>query len=353
MVTRKMFVYEANWSIPAAEVIEGMIRRRQVIIGISIAGIVATLATVFLLTDFAGTVDEFYSRRDAISHTVLSDPEREADWSVAAPICAYTSESSDQCEQLAGRNAINETFAAVAYLYLPFSGAIVAIGFMVGFGLFSRFVFAADLRAAGIMVIPDVNSKDTRRGFEVLEPMFLFAVIGCFVLFAMGYLVTLQNVYLRRPEANIFLFVRPFIPSKFEISADTFVAVLKDSFNLMLINGNSMAVTIIGALFFGIVFLTVAAVLGREAKAGQERLSTELAKKPLRPEFEAYLKPTSVKHAKESLAEAVSWPLRWPSVNVVISWLLLGVVSLFFVQVGFYLVTGGLVYVARQAFSKK
>jgi hypothetical protein len=48
----------------------------------------------------------------------------------------------------------------------------------------------------------------------------------------------------------------------------------------------------------------------------------------------------------------VFWPLRWPSVNVVIIWVVLAQLSLLFVVVGFYIVGAGLIYVIKQAASR-
>lgn len=352
MSQRKMFVRD-DWSTPKPETILALVRKRQRIISITIAGVVALLATVFIVTDFQRVVGQFYGSDELLANVRLGDPDFEADWSIAAPICRHTADKSSNCLTLVNNFEMNGIFAGAAYLYLPFAGAIAAITFMVAFGLFVRFVFAADLRAAGIRVVPDINSPDLRRGFEVLEGFFLYSVIACFVLFAMGYLVTLQNVYLRTDSPNIFAFVLPLIPTEISLDLGKLLGAMQQSLSLIIINGNSVAVTILGILFLGIVLLSAAAVLGREAKAGRDRLLDALSSQSPSEKFGRYLGQTTPTAAKKALKEAEFWPLRWPSVNSVIVWLILATISLLFVVVGFYVVAVGLGYVAKQAFATK
>ncbi|MBU1305253.1 MAG: hypothetical protein KKF33_07010 [Alphaproteobacteria bacterium] len=352
MVQRKMLVRD-DWSTPKAEVIMALVRKRQRIIAISVAGVVAILATVFIVTDFTRVVGQYYGTPDLLSGARIADPDFEADWSIAAPVCRFTADTSSACASLAGTFQMNGIFAGVVYLYLPFAGAVAAITFMVAFGLFVRFVFAADLRAAGIRVVPDINSKDPRRGFEVLEEFFLYSVIACFVLFAMGYLVTLQNVYLRTDSPNVFAFVLPLVPTEISLDLGKLLTAMQQSLSLIVVNGNSVAVTILGILFLGIVLLSAAAVLGREAKAGRDRLLQALESNVASEKFAKFLGGTSPAAAKKALKEAEFWPLKWPSVNSVIVWLVLATISLLFVVVGFYVVAFGLAYVAKQAFQSK
>jgi hypothetical protein len=68
--------------------------------------------------------------------------------------------------------------------------------------------------------------------------------------------------------------------------------------------------------------------------------------------FEVWLGGTPRGVARERLQNAVFWPLRWPSVNVIIIWVALAQLALLFVVIGFYIVGAGLAYVIKQASSR-
>jgi len=354
MTHRKMFVYD-DWTPATADVITNLIRKRQTIIAITVVGMIALLTTVFIATDFFKAVGKYYSTEamQSLAQQRLVDREFEADWSIAAPVCRFTNDPTEPCATIDKGYALNAVFAGAVYIYLPFVGAIAAISFMVAFGLFVRFVFAADLRGAGIRVVPDLNSTDKRVGFEALEDFFVYAFVSCFILFAMGYLVTLQNVYLRTDSPNILQFIIPLVPTKISWDPGEIGTAIQNSVSFTIVNGNSIAVTMLGFLFLGIVLLSAAAVLGSEAKRGRDLMLKELAKPtPLDPKFAALLGSLKAKAATEKLDSAEFWPLRWPSVNVVLVFTGLAQLSLLFVVVGFYIVTAGLFYVFRQAFKR-
>jgi hypothetical protein len=354
MTRRRMFIYD-DWTAVPVEVMSQLIRKRQTIIAVAVVGMIAVLTTVFIATDFFKVVGQFYSDDavKALGQLRLGDREYEADWSIAAPVCRFTAEPTETCSSLLRGYGLNAVFAGVVYAYLPFAGSVAAISFMVAFGLFVRFVFAADLRDAHIRVVPDIRSEKRRVGFEALEDFFVYAFVSCFVLFAMGYLVTLQNVYLRTDSPNILSFVLQLFPKELTWDPAKIIESIRQSQTFGIINGNSTAVSMLGFLFLGIVIASAAAVLGREARAGQRFVLEELAK-PEVPgsSFEVWLGGTPRGVARERLQNAVFWPLRWPSVNVIIIWVALAQLALLFVVIGFYIVGAGLAYVIKQASSR-
>ena len=193
LVRRKMIVSH-SWATPTTAFMRGLVKKRTITLIVVIVAI-TVLTTGFVVLQYYRVVGRFYT--GPFRPFGLTDPQNEADWSIAAPICEYTGEKSEQCKTILQYRDLNGWFAAAAYAYLVYLGAISAISFMCAFGLYVRFIFAADVRQAKLRVVPDLRSVDARRGFEVLEDFFTYSIIGCFVLFAMGYLVVLQNVYLR------------------------------------------------------------------------------------------------------------------------------------------------------------
>ncbi|WP_417307561.1 hypothetical protein [Devosia sp.] len=349
MSRRRMFVC-TDWSVPDTETIMGLLRKRQRLLVIIVAGLAGLLATMFIVTDFERVTGQYYVSPALLADARLGDTDFEADWSIAAPICVYTADASAACTALTRKIEMNGVFAGVVYLYLPFVGGIAAVTFMAAFGLFVRFVFAADLRAANIQVVPDLRSTDPRRGFEVLERFFLCSVVACFVVFAMGYLVTLQNVYLRSESPNIFAFVLPLLPS---VNPAVLLRELETTIRLIFANGSIIVVTSFGLLFLAVVLLSAAAVLGQAATAARARVLRALAGPQLDPGFEAYLGELTPAVAERRLTASVAWPRGWPLVNVSLVWLVLATISLLFVVIGFYLVVAGLAFAIRHACARK
>ena len=349
MSRRRMFV-RTDWSVPDTATIMALLRKRQRVLLIVVAGLAGLLATLFAVTDFERFTGQFYVSPSLLAEARLGDTDFEADWSIAAPICLFTAEASAACREIAGKIEMNGIFAGVVYIYLPFAGGIVAVTFMTAFGLFVRFIFAADLHAANIRVVPDLSSNDPRRGFEVLERFFIFSVIACFVVFAMGYLLTLQNVYLRSESPNIFAFVLPLLPSLDPaVLWRDFAATMR----LILANGSVIVVTSFGVLFLGVVLLSAAAVLGQAARCGRDRILAALREPELSEDFELYLGDMTPAVAERRLAETVAWPRHWPMVNVALIWLVLATISLLFVVIGFYVVAAGLAFAMRHAFAQR
>lgn len=352
MVERKMIASD-TWITPTPAFMKRLVRKRTTSLIVVVAA-TAMLATAFVVLEYYRVVGRFYGE-GPFPVFKFTDPQNEADWSVAAPICAYTQEVSEQCRTILQYRDLNGWFSGFAYAYLVYFGAITAVSFIVAFGLYVRFVFATDIREAKLRVVPDLTSADRRRGFEVLEDFFFHAIAGCFVLFAMGYLVTLQNVYLRQPAANLAAFFLPLLPTKIELDLAQAVEVVQAGVTLIIVNGNSVGVSILGLLFFLIISSSAAAALGRAARRGAARIQMELDKPALAPEFAEYL--TSVNQTRETALAALKdiryWPLEWPTVNTTIAALVLGIVSLLFVNFGAVLVAIGLGYVIRQSFSRQ
>ncbi|HEY9011900.1 MAG TPA: hypothetical protein VIN06_12860 [Devosia sp.] len=348
MVRRQMIVSD-SWHTPTDAFMRKLVRRRTFTL-ILVVVAVTVLATFFVALQYYRVVGRFYGE-GAFPTFRFDDPQNEADWSIAAPICAHTGEKSAQCTMVLQYRALNSWFSAAAYAYLVYLGAISAISFMCAFGLYVRFIFAADVRNAKLRVIPDLRSTDPRRGFEVLEDFFTYAIIGCFVLFAMGYLVTLQNVYLRQPDRDLAAFFLPLIPAKLDWKPEVLIETIRSGVEFVLVNGKTVAVTFLGLFFIALVIAAAAAALGSAARKGARVVARELAAQPPNPAFADYLHRINVtpSQAQGAIEDIRYWPMEWPTLVTTVAWLLLGIVAMLFVNFGAVIVAAGLTYVIVQA----
>lgn len=350
LVRRKMIVSH-TWTTPSATFMRGLVKKRTVTLIVVIVA-VTVLTTGFVVLQYYRVVGRFYD--GSFRPFSFTDPQNEADWSIAAPICEFTGEKSEQCKTILQYRNLNGWFAATAYAYLVYLGAISAISFMCAFGLYVRFIFAADVRQAKLRVLPDLRSTDPRRGFDVLEDFFTHAIIGCFVLFAMGYLVTLQNVYLRQPAKDLASFFLPLMPDKVEWDTAKLIGIIRSGAELILVNGETVAVSVLGLVFMALVVASAAAALGRAARRGAAVVQDQLDRAPLEPGFSAHLTHIGIapEEARRALVGIQYWPMRWPALTTTIAWLVLGIIATLFVNFGAVIVVAGLSYVFKQAYSR-
>jgi hypothetical protein len=353
MYDHKMILTK-KWARPARADIQKLVNKRVKTI-VAVVTMTTALAAIFVPFEYASVVGEFYPEPQHVGEFSLKDVEREADWSIAGPICRFTENTTGPCERPTEMYDFNGMFAGGAYAYLVFFGVIAAVGFMLSFGIYVRFFFSTDLTVAGYVIIPDVTSEDERRGFEALEPFFLHAVAGCFVLFAMGYLVTLQNVYLRTDYANVLSLIVPYLVDVKSLSPDAVISAIKDALTkqLIVLNGNSVAVSVLGFLFILVMISAAASALGRTARLGQIRVLDTLdspgeAKQRLLAQL-----GVSEDAARAALETVRRWPMKWPTLNVMIAWLILAILSLVFVTIGFLIMSIGLAFVVKEAVLKR
>lgn len=360
LAERRMIVTEKWGSVSPDRALDTFKRRRLLIIASIVA--VAVLSGILLVKDFGSVVGPYYTSPELIGSVMLRDQENEIDWSVAAPVCEYLSSDAGSCANLRENSGLNWLFAATAYFYLAWAGSVVAITFMISIAVFATYFSAADFRKSKFVLIPDLKSTDQRKGFEVLEGFFIHAVLACFVLFVMGYLVTLQNVYLRTDYRNVVELVLPFLAPVKQFTATSapdalgaFLGSFGEAFkqNLYATNINTVAVLFLGILFALLMVLSTALALRTTARKGTLRMADALNAADKDPKFSALLNGMSVTAAKKSLQEISFWPLKWPTLNSLLAWLVVAIMALVSVTLGFYLIGLGLAYVVSITIIKR
>ena len=130
---------------------------------------------------------------DRLREITFNDGDREFDWSVSCGFAGVTRSCG-----------VTETFAAVAYLIVPGAMACLAFGSFLYMILLSIFTFTTTPKGT-YRILPDFGSKDRRRGFEHLEPLFENMTLGIGLSLFTIYMMSVQNIYLRTADSpNIF-----------------------------------------------------------------------------------------------------------------------------------------------------
>lgn len=347
-VRHRMIVTRKWVPVSRADIMKLLRRRRLLLIVASL--LVALISTSIVPFDYKVVVGDFYERPEQVVEFPLTDYEREADWSIAAPICKQLEGPTGRCVRPMGNYVYNAVFAALAYGYLAYFGSIVSIVFVIALGLFATFFISPDFVRSGYRLVPDVDSPDSRKGFQLLEGFFLHAVAGCFVLFAMGYLVVLQNVYLRTAYGSIAHLIVPFLASA--PTGDDVVGAIQRAVSeqLGVMNLNSVAVTGAGFLIVFVMVVSAWLALRATAKRGVNAVNEALdGTEDDRKRVTEHLGGLTPDAARAAINDIEYWPLKWPTLNALICWLVLAVISLFFVTVGFYIMSVGLAYVVQHS----
>jgi hypothetical protein len=337
-------IRRVDWSsADLAGVLTVTLRRMRLVL-ICMAA-VFLIALIFVGRDFYVTISRFYNDPQLLGGIQFPNPEWSVDWTMADALCRHVSGGPGGCNlDIYGRSA-NEIFAAVAYLYLPGLGSVAAIGFMVGFGLFATLFNSREFERAGYVIVPDVRSADRRGGFEIFEPLFQHAIIACLTLFAMGYLVALQNVYLQTPHTNILDLI---VPVDFSSLAAAVPQLPR------YINPRIAAVSMIALLFLAIVVVAAVSALNTAARGGRDRVlevikGTADERKKLAKE----LGIVDLEESKQRLEQVAPWPLNWPSVTTLIIWLVAATISMLVVSAGLYVIAAAIIFAFGEVTLKK
>ncbi len=101
----------------------------------------------------------------------------------------------------------NLFFAALVYLLAPITGAFITFFSFAQFAFFGSFYSRASLDGMGIVITPNLDSQDSRLGFELFLKTFSYIFWSAVFVVIILFLGHVQNIYWRVPEArNIFEF---------------------------------------------------------------------------------------------------------------------------------------------------
>ena len=150
------------------------------------------LFLIIMIFDFIPVVFNWLYDPDTaqrIAPTVyLNHSEYEFDWSVAAVF------PDAGVHWLA-----NAIFSFVAYLWVPFLASAFIVSSFLWFLSLPAFLGRSALARRGYELVPDWNSDDRRKGYEVMESFFNALLAAAIITAVLALAMHLQNVYLRAP----------------------------------------------------------------------------------------------------------------------------------------------------------
>lgn len=132
----------------------------------------------------------------ALDHTTV-----ERDWSVAAYLTRGDGVSTSADANIMFDLAVYVIYAGFGVGSL-FSFMFVIIGIGVAF-------LPGVAQTYRLCIVPDLNSKDPRGGFEVFQTFTAYALVVIFMVLVFCYLMSTQNIYLRTADATFFDFLAP------------------------------------------------------------------------------------------------------------------------------------------------
>lgn len=315
---------------------------------------VTTLIVGFSLIDYYTVVDRIYRDPEAARKMnvvsaakgyALEDVNMERDWSLAAYLQRADGGASEPLP--------NRLFALVVYVgYAGFGIGFLFSFFIALFGV-GMFFMPEVAQKYGLLVIPDLESRDRRFGFEVLGPFFSVTLSITVLCMVLTYTMSLQNIYLRVPERNLveFLLPRPGEAARFWAEGKPGNAVNALIGHVGYVPGNSpqtllawfiasfMVISIIGVAY---LFLRASALQGRAKVISEfERFGpNRLRRITLNPLDEVIAK----------LKEMRTWPVLWPGLNATMAGAFLIINAFVFYKLGVVLMALGLGFVIHNTF---
>lgn len=330
--------------LPADELITRWLKHSRAARVLMTAGMVAGLAVA--LGDWAAN-----NLMPLISgHLAGSVPE--VDWGLAAAIPAQSLQDA-QVPQFAHFAWLNAAFDLLCF---SMEGVLIA-------SVWSFFVMMTDLPSllmpeddASYIIVPQLTESDKRRGFELFEELLSNVLMAGLTVFVMLFLSRLQKLYMRAdPEAmqtSIGRFVRDDairgltegIKGIFGQSTDS-----NSVSRLLQVDSSTHLHTAVGDLLVLVgmflllvfVFLLILWTIRTAAQRAQTTAENRL------PQLAGALRIDAAA-AETAVQEMQTWPLRYPSVSVLIGLIFFASASLVFYHLGIItIVAVGAAYLGR------
>jgi hypothetical protein len=266
----------------------------------------------------------------------LSDPYLERDWSIAA--CLNTTDGSNP-----GR-VVNAIYTGIAYFIYPTILTAFVIWSFVFVFFIGAFFRERALSEQKLLLIPDLTTKDSRRGFESLEPLYtnfcLLSLVSILILYSM----ILQNVFLRLEDVdNIWDLIKSGYAHALGAAAilqggEDILTVLSEEVGFYFAANDFNVQAFIGVILMGCLILLLYAgcirMLLTAARQSGEQLRQAIQTGKFDTEAELGL---SSDDAIKRLDEMDVWPVRWISLRTLLFVVAVSAVSLVAVNVGLYL----------------
>ena len=293
---------------------------------------ILVVAVFIILGDFIPVVGKWLLSpefvKEAVAGLEINHSEYEFDWSIAALYPSMNVSAS-----------VNYAFSLTAYLFVPVLGAGFMLGCFWWFVSVSSFFSFSKLAANSYVVVPDVKSRDKRRGFEVFEPIFDHLLRAGLVTTIMALAMHFQNVYLRTPgHENIIelLFKNAVVAASSLLSlnfgeAISYVTSMEDVLDM---SGKELSLqTYVTAIANLLVFCIVLGLMWRWLRKLAREGRTHLSRH----------RDLSSKE-KQKLRTMVIWPVGWMSAISLTILIGLSILSMYFVNLLPFIVMAVAIY---------
>ena len=249
------------------------------------------------------------------------------------------------------KSTANQAFSTVAYLYLAWLGSVGVLSFFVIIVLYMTGFQKRALAQKGPLIVPDFNrTDDRRRGMDRIGLLFEYVLIGAFVTYGIGWTIAIQNEFLRSDSPDIFyFFFHDFIAMWKDLVdknvGEAVIHAIRPGQNR---TSQGLVVFVAGLVIFVCLILSMAFSLKRLVKDARNN-ARALADDPDGQErLRAVFGDAGVRNARDPKYEISEWPLGWGSLNVVMGFVLMAVLSVWFYKFGIFLMAVGMLVLGRR-----
>lgn len=252
----------------------------------------------------------------------------EMDWSVAALLTAPGREVSPTA---------NALFSLAAYLAQGMSLAIILSFYAFLFAL-SNMIYRYARQSKVVRLIPDVNSNDTRRGFQAFQLFFKNSSYVSMIVFFIFYMMHIQNLYLRTDAPDILEFSFGEIKAAFDFlfaAGVSWPGLSRLAATLFTVGGAGNFTSAM-AIFLGFVLALMVLfgpvyVLNFAARQSRNELRSYLESEGADI---SHLTKLSREECLDRLDDMDFWPMKWPRLNHLIAFLIFAFGCLIFYRLG-------------------
>lgn len=290
---------------------------------------------ILALAGLAESTVEWWSYSGAPLWQGAPVPEDEIDWSVK-----FRSVPEEEAHQ----KHLNGVFSLFVFLQQGAFLSFLAF-YLIFIVLLARHIRSFGLTGSGYRLIPRVEDRDERRGFQVFEPLTSHVLLAATFGFTLMYLSRLWNAYLHADGENsdtLYDFVigdiiRGFRQEKFEGLSDSFFDAGDFTF--------SEYWDTVGALIlFTACIVTVIQLLRKAAENARVTLQTHLMNSKA-GSFRNLSRAECLKRLE--VENMKKWPLNYPRENELLILATLAVISVVFFRIGLFFI-GLMIFVTLQ-----
>lgn len=318
--------------------------------------LVAVIAGAFVISDFVNAVAiPLFNPEAAFDGIKLNDAKVDFDWSIAA--------------HLAGVDVdvwLNFVFGLVVYVLFALlisAFAFYSITYFLGFALFMG---GSPMHRHDLYVVPHIQRGDSRRGFELFGDYFFNMFCAIMAILVGLYLLHVQNVYLRTPDAaSLFGLIAGDIKQIYDLldTDDTisltkikdvmFATPFMEDGDSTIQNIQTAVALTLGPFIIIIVVALSFITLRRTAMQGRQRWEKRFSTPQESLPEAVRMDDAALDKAEDYIDDMEIWPVKWISLNRLTGVMALILASFIFHRLILLFLVLGLFAVIKMAFFSK